>query len=99
MLAHSNFIADAEGSLKLFGGKLSPNDSFFIVLPLFHAFSFEANFVVPLMCGCSMVFVQSLRTVGQDIHDTKPTVLCAVPRRSFMRRSRTAFGSRRWRSS
>ena len=79
MLAHSNFIADAEGSLKLFGGKLSPSDSFFIVLPLFHAFSFEANFVVPLMCGSSMVFVQSLRTVGQDIHDTKPTVLCAVP--------------------
>ena len=79
MLAHSNFIADGEGSLELFGGKLSSSDSFFIVLPLFHAFSFEANFVVPLMCGCSMVFVQSLRTVGQDIHDTKPTVLCAVP--------------------
>ena len=79
MLSHSNFIKDIEGSLVLFGGALSPKDSFFIVLPLFHAFSFTANFVAPMMCGASMVFVQSLRTVGQDIHDTKPTVLCAVP--------------------
>ena len=79
MLSHSNFIKDIEGSLTLFGGALSPKDSFFIVLPLFHAFSFTANFIAPMTCGASMVFVQSLRTVGQDIHDTRPTVLCAVP--------------------
>lgn len=79
MLAHSNFIADCEGAIKVFGAPITPKDSFFIVLPLFHAFSFEANFVVPMFVGCSMVFVQSLRTVGQDIHDTRPTVLCAVP--------------------
>ena len=79
MLAHSNFIADADGALKVFGAAITQKDSFFIVLPLFHAFSFTANFVVPMMCGCSMTFVQSLRTVGQDIHDTRPTVLCAVP--------------------
>ena len=79
MLAHSNFIADCEGALKVFGAPIGIKDSFFIVLPLFHAFSFLANFVVPMWCGCAMVFVQSLRTVGQDIHDTRPTVLCAVP--------------------
>ena len=79
MLAHSNFIADCEGAIKVFGAAITPKDSFFIVLPLFHAFSFTANFVVPMWCGCTMTFVQSLRTVGQDIHDTKPTVLCAVP--------------------
>jgi len=79
MLTHANFIADLEGSLKVFGAPLGAGDSFFIVLPLFHAFSFAANFVCPMTCGASMVFVQSLRTVGQDIHDVKPTVLCAVP--------------------
>ena len=79
MLAHSNFIADLEGALQLFGGAIGPKDSFFVVLPLFHAFSFAANFVAPMMCGSSITFVQSLRTVGQDIHDTHPTVLCAVP--------------------
>ncbi len=79
MLTHANFIADTVGTLKVFGAHLTDADSFFIVLPLFHAFSFTANFVVPMSCGASMVFVQSLRTVGQDIHETKPTVLCAVP--------------------
>ena len=79
MLTHGNFIADSEGALKMFGGSVGPKDSFFIVLPLFHAFSFTANFICPMAVGASMVFVQNLRTVGQDIHDTKPTVLCAVP--------------------
>ena len=79
MLTHGNFIADCEGALKVFGGAVGPKDSFFIVLPLFHAFSFTANFVCPMTVGASMVFVQNLRTVGQDIHDTRPTVLCAVP--------------------
>ena len=79
MLSHSNFLSDCEGALKVFGVELGAKDSFFIVLPLFHAFSFLANFVAPMFCGSSMVFVQSLRTVGKDIHDTKPTVLCAVP--------------------
>ena len=79
MLSHANFIADCEGALKVFGAPLGQKDSFFIVLPLFHAFSFLANFVVPMWCGCAMVFVQSLRTVGHDIHETRPTVLCAVP--------------------
>ena len=79
MLKHSNFLADASGALEVFGAPIGAKDSFFIVLPLFHAFSFLANFVVPLWCGSQMTFVQSLRTVGQDIHETKPTVLCAVP--------------------
>ncbi|MGN0833680.1 MAG: AMP-dependent synthetase/ligase [Kiritimatiellia bacterium] len=79
MLTHGNFIADSEGALKVFGAPVRPRDSFFIVLPLFHAFSFTANFLCPMTVGASMVFVQTLRTVGQDIHDTRPTVLCAVP--------------------
>ena len=79
MLSHGNFIADAEGALAVFGAPITEKDSFFIVLPLFHAFSFTANFVVPMRTGSCMVFNQSLRTVGQDIHDMKPTVMMAVP--------------------
>ena len=79
MLRHSNFIADLEGSYESFGAPVGPSDSFFVVLPLFHAFSFSANFVASFMKGASMSFCQSLRTVGKDIHDLKPTVICAVP--------------------
>ena len=79
MLRHSNFIADLEGAYQVFGAEVGPKDSFFVVLPLFHAFSFSANFIASFMKGASMSFCQSLRTVGQDIHDLQPTVLCAVP--------------------
>ena len=79
MLTHDNFVKDVEGSIAGFGAPLDARDSFFVVLPLFHAFSFTTNFVVPIFCGAKMFFMQSLRTIGRDIHDLKPTVLLAVP--------------------
>ncbi len=78
MLTHANFYSDIDGALQHFG-HISHKDSFFVVLPLFHAYSFTVNFICPMLKGASMLFCQSLRTVGQDIHDLKPTVLCAVP--------------------
>ena len=79
MLTHRNFVADAEGGLQTFGADLSSEDSFLVVLPLFHAFSFTANFVVSMVPGAAMYFVESLRTVGRDIKLLKPSVICAVP--------------------
>ena len=79
MLTHANFTSDVEGAIACFGAPLSSSDSFFVVLPLFHAFSFTTNFVVPLYVGAKMCFMQSLRTIGQDIHELRPTVLLAVP--------------------
>lgn len=79
MLTHDNFIKDATGTLALFGGKINFKDSFFVVLPLFHAFSFLGNFVVPMVTGSAQYFMQSLRTVGADIKTLKPTVLLGVP--------------------
>ena len=79
MLSHRNFVSDAQGGIGVFGAPIGVHDSFFVVLPLFHAFSFLANFVVPLWCGSAAYFMQSLRTIAQDLHDLKPTVFCAVP--------------------
>ena len=58
MLRHSNFVADLEGAYESFGAPVGPSDSFFVVLPLFHAFSFSANFVAPFMKGASLSFCQ-----------------------------------------
>jgi long-chain acyl-CoA synthetase len=79
MLTHRNFVTDAEGAFITFKATITPRDLFMIVLPLFHAFSFTANMVVPLMLSSEMGFVESLRTVGHDISVLKPSVLCAVP--------------------
>ena len=79
MLTHSNFLHDIVGSLQCFGAKITERDSFFVVLPLFHAFSFTTNFVCPMVMGAQICFMQSLRTVVQDIKTLRPSVLMAVP--------------------
>ena len=79
MLTHANFYSDIDGACKTFGADLDENDAFLTVLPLFHAFSFTANFLAPMYLGCEMQFVESLRTVGRDMQLLKPSVLCAVP--------------------
>lgn len=79
MLTHSNFLHDIVGSLQCFGAKVTEKDSFFVVLPLFHAFSFTTNFVCPMVMGAQICFMQSLRTVVQDIRTLRPSILMAVP--------------------
>ena len=79
MLTHGNFTADAEGALEAFGESITADDSFLVVLPLFHAFSFCTNFVVPLLTGSAMLFVRSLYTIGEDVKTLRPTVVMGVP--------------------
>ena len=79
MLTHTNFISDIEGAVKTFNASLSEHESVFVVLPLFHAFSFATNFVLVHYLGCRAVFIESLRTIARDLHDQKPTVFCSVP--------------------
>ncbi len=79
MLTHSNFLHDIVGSLQCFGAKVTEKDSLFVVLPLFHAFSFTANFVLSMIVGAPLCFMQSLRTVVADIRTLQPSVMMAVP--------------------
>ncbi len=79
MLTHGNFTADAVGAVEGFGEPLTPTDVFLVVLPLFHAFSFCTNFVVPLLTGSGMYFVRSLYTIGEDVKTLRPTVVMGVP--------------------
>ena len=78
MLTHANFCADIEGSFGVIRD-LSHDDTFLVVLPLFHAFSFTANFLMPLDRGSCMSFVEGLRTLSEDIRTLQPTVLMGVP--------------------
>lgn len=78
MLTHTNFCSDAVGALDVITD-ITPRDRFMIVLPLFHSFAFLTNYIVPLRCGCSICFVDSLRSVAEDCKALAPTVLTAVP--------------------
>lgn len=79
MLTHGNFTADAVGAFEAFNEPITPSDVFLVVLPLFHAFSFCTNFVVPLLTGSGMYFVRSLYMIGEDVKILRPTVVMGVP--------------------
>ncbi len=79
MLTHDNFISDIDGAIATFNVSITIDDSLLVVLPLFHAFSFTANFMVAMYVGCELKFVESLRTVGRDINILRPTAIMAVP--------------------
>ncbi len=78
LITHGNFCADIEGAVGLIPSA-SAKEEFFVVLPLFHAFSFCANFLGPLRLGAGMQFTTSLRTIGEDMRAFQPTLLMAVP--------------------
>lgn len=78
IITHGNFCADIEGSVQLIPS-VCRDDKFFVVLPLFHAFSFTANLVVSLCFGCELQFATSLRTIIDDMKTFHPTVMMAVP--------------------
>ncbi|MBR1870591.1 MAG: AMP-binding protein [Kiritimatiellae bacterium] len=79
MLTHGNFTADATGALAAFHGTCTARDRFCVILPLFHAFSFCTNFVVPIVAGSQIAFVRSLYTIGEDVKALQPTIVMAVP--------------------
>lgn len=78
MITHENFYSDVKGTAQAIPIFRS-SDKFLIVLPLFHSFSFTANFLLCLNCKGRMQFVRSIRTVGEDMKIYSPTVLMAVP--------------------
>jgi long-chain acyl-CoA synthetase len=79
LLTHNNFCSDAEGCLLLMKDLATGEDDFLVVLPLFHSLSFMGNLILPLTCGAGMLYVESLRTVSQDIQRLKPTIIISVP--------------------
>ena len=76
MLTHANFCAQLR-ALEFF--TVRKDDNFLLVLPLHHAFAFTANFIVPLACKCEVSMVENLRTIPENMKETRPTVLLAVP--------------------
>lgn len=77
MLTHSNFtgnFASLDAAIEIL-----PDDNFMVILPLHHSFAFTACLVTPIASGTQMSFVESLRTVGDNIREASPTIVLAVP--------------------
>ena len=63
LLTHRNFMTNAKALLGT--GLAGPEDNFLAILPLHHAYPFMTAFLVPLMMGARITFLQSLK--GPDL--------------------------------
>ncbi|MDA3798086.1 MAG: AMP-binding protein [Kiritimatiellae bacterium] len=77
MLSHNNFASQYYSVIDRVD--ISKDDNLLTVLPLHHAFSFTVNLVLTMSIGCQTSYVESLRTISDNIKEIKPTALVGVP--------------------
>lgn len=59
--------------------KIYPEDRFLGVLPIHHTYQCTCGLLCPLYSGASVHFARSLKTIPEDLANTKPTVLLGAP--------------------
>lgn len=59
--------------------KLYPEDRFFSVLPLHHTYESTIGYLLPLAMGSSIAICEGLRYLVDNLKETKPTAILAVP--------------------
>ena len=77
MLSHGNFTSNVDQTFPRV--MFYREDHFLLVLPLFHVFAFTMDFLMPLRKQAEISFARSMRSIGPDMVELKPTVLMAVP--------------------
>ncbi len=80
VLSHMNFISDVESSKEHIS--ITKDDSFLLVLPMFHSFCMTVNVFIPIYSGSSIVMLESIRpleNVLKAIMLHRPTIFAGVP--------------------
>ncbi len=58
---------------------LDENERFFSVLPLHHCYECSIGFLLPMAVGASIAICQGLKHIVDNMKETKPTAMLAVP--------------------
>ncbi|MGE5279211.1 MAG: AMP-binding protein [Deltaproteobacteria bacterium] len=79
MLTHANLLANCESVRRL--RLVRPDDVILSVLPLHHTYPFMVTFLVPLLEGAGVIYLQSLmhHELFAALHENRVTVFVAVP--------------------
>jgi long-chain acyl-CoA synthetase len=77
MLSHANLVANLYAGAKAL--EVHQDDVALSFLPLSHAFERMVAYVY-LLCGVTVVFAESIETIGRDILTVRPTIMTGVPR-------------------
>lgn len=77
MLSQKNLAANLMAMTSMI--KIGPEDRFLSVLPIHHTYECTCGFLCPLYAGASAHYARSLKTVVDDLHKVKATILLGVP--------------------
>jgi long-chain acyl-CoA synthetase len=77
MLSHSNIVSNLHGAASHFSLDQSMHTLSF--LPINHVFEQVVGVLLPLFVGGKVSFAESLKKLGEDLAEVKPTFLLGVP--------------------
>jgi len=77
MLSQKSICANLRGMLQMV--EILKEDRFLSVLPIHHTYECTCGFLCPLVTGASAHYARSLKTVAEDMHTVRPSILLGVP--------------------
>lgn len=77
MLSHGNIVSNIQGMTELFG--LNETMHTLSFLPINHVFEQVCGVLLPLSLGGKVSFCESLKKLGDNLTEVKPTFFLAVP--------------------
>ncbi|WP_026840190.1 AMP-dependent synthetase/ligase [Citrifermentans bremense] len=79
VLTHGNLVFDVWATLDKVGG-VGQEDLFLSFLPLSHVFERSAGYYLPLSCGATIAFADSMEKISENMMELHPTIMVCVPR-------------------
>ncbi len=80
MLTHSNIMSDIQSTIVCF--KITDEDAFLCILPMFHTLAWTANIAIPLTLGVKVIIMGNITPASAWLHlmgREKVTIMIAVP--------------------
>ena len=77
-LTHKNLLSDA--SMTNLSVPIRDTDIFLSFLPLSHVLERTAGYYIPLFCGSTIAYAESIKTLAENLKEIRPTILICVPR-------------------
>ncbi|HEY3308381.1 MAG TPA: AMP-binding protein [Desulfuromonadaceae bacterium] len=77
MLSHSNIVSNIQGAIKHF--KLNETIHTLSFLPINHIFEQVCGILLPLSLGGRISFIESIKKLGENLAEVRPTFFLAVP--------------------
>ena len=77
MLTQKNIVTNLVAMRQLI--TIYPEDRFLGVLPIHHTYQCTCGLLCPIYSGASVHFARSLKTIPEDMANSKPTVLLGAP--------------------